>query len=175
MQQTIVLMPGEFYFGDRTTVIKTLLGSCVSIVLWHPQKKIGGMCHFVLPSRKVRGVLDGRYADEAMELFLISLRARHTEAPQYRASLYGGANMIRLAPGVCCAEGAEPLAASKRCTNVACLNQREARTLLQRFGFSLVEQDMGGNTHRMVEFDVGTGKVKVQRGGNCPQPSARYA
>ena len=39
----IFLHPGEFYFGDRHTRIRTLLGSCVSIILWHPRLLIGGM------------------------------------------------------------------------------------------------------------------------------------
>lgn len=62
---------GRYIFGDSHTRVRTLLGSCVAIVVWHPQRKIGGMCHYVLPNRKaVAGrPLDGRYANEAMEIF----------------------------------------------------------------------------------------------------------
>ena len=47
----IFLQPGEFYFGEGKTRIRTLLGSCVAITLWHPRLHIGGMSHYMLPSR----------------------------------------------------------------------------------------------------------------------------
>jgi chemotaxis protein CheD len=37
----------------RAFSIRTVLGSCVSITLWHPVKRVGGMCHFLLPTRGV--------------------------------------------------------------------------------------------------------------------------
>lgn len=46
----VVLKPGDFYFGGGATRISTLLGSCVSMTLWHPRRKIGGMCHYMLPA-----------------------------------------------------------------------------------------------------------------------------
>ena len=67
----VFLQPGDFHFGAGRTRISTLLGSCISITLWHPARLIGGMCHFMLPSRGLpAGVpLDGRYADEALAMF----------------------------------------------------------------------------------------------------------
>ncbi len=37
----IFLQPGELYFGDSDTCIRTVLGSCVSLTFWHP-KLLGG-------------------------------------------------------------------------------------------------------------------------------------
>ena len=48
------LMPGDFVFGNSELKLKTLLGSCVAITLWHPDKKIGGMCHYMLPGRNIK-------------------------------------------------------------------------------------------------------------------------
>jgi chemotaxis protein CheD len=47
----VFLGPGDLYFGDRHTRIRTLLGSCVAITLWHPVALIGGMCHYMMPTR----------------------------------------------------------------------------------------------------------------------------
>lgn len=67
----IVLQPGEFFFGQDDTIIRTHLGSCVAITMWHPEQKRGGMCHYMLPSRGHNDDgLDGRYADEAIQLFI---------------------------------------------------------------------------------------------------------
>ena len=87
----IFLQPGEFWFGDRDTRIRTLLGSCVSITMWHPRLRIGGMCHFMLPERGARAHadgLDGRYAGDAIELFLRELRAAHVEGEGHRNLIF---------------------------------------------------------------------------------------
>lgn len=80
----IFLQPGEFYFGDRETRLRTILGSCVAITLWHPRLRIGGMCHYLLPMRRGHhdeAELDGRYADDSLTLRLIkvALSAGHGE------------------------------------------------------------------------------------------------
>ena len=50
----VFLQPGEFHFGHARTRIKTILGSCVAITMWHPILRIGGMCHYLLPARDSR-------------------------------------------------------------------------------------------------------------------------
>lgn len=42
----VYLRPGDFCFGEGRLRITTLLGSCVSVVLWHPTQAHGGMCHY---------------------------------------------------------------------------------------------------------------------------------
>jgi chemotaxis protein CheD len=76
----IVLQPGDWHFGDENTRIRTVLGTCVSVVLWHPALRIGGMCHYMLPGRSPHtgGELDGRYADDAFRLMLYETRLRGT-------------------------------------------------------------------------------------------------
>ncbi len=51
----VFLQPGELYFGDGRTRVRTLLGSCVAIAVWHPRLRIGGLCHYMLPSRAIGG------------------------------------------------------------------------------------------------------------------------
>ncbi|MDX1678888.1 MAG: chemotaxis protein CheD, partial [Arsukibacterium sp.] len=66
----IFLQPGEFYFADEPCCIRTILGSCVAITMWHPRLKIGGMGHCMLPSRKGNSdTLSAKYEDEAMQMF----------------------------------------------------------------------------------------------------------
>ena len=46
------LHPGEFQFtDDPDTRFRTLLGSCVAMTLYHPKRRIGGMSHYLLPTR----------------------------------------------------------------------------------------------------------------------------
>ena len=67
------LQPGEFQFSDDPDVrLRTLLGSCVAITMWHPRRRYGAMCHYMLPTRGARrtGELDGRLGDEAYLMLL---------------------------------------------------------------------------------------------------------
>src|SRR3569623_1674407 len=90
----IILQPGDFYFGGRDTRVRTFLGSCVSIVMWHERLRIGGMCHYLLPSRRgaAEDGLDGRYADEAMEMFMRAICAAGTRPVEYHVKIFGGGN-----------------------------------------------------------------------------------
>jgi hypothetical protein len=67
--QQVILMPGQMSFSTANAQLRTLLGSCVAITVWHPGRRIGGMCHFLLPQRQRkqrRAALDGKYGDEAV-------------------------------------------------------------------------------------------------------------
>ena len=148
----IFLQPGEVYFGARDTRIRTLLGSCVAITLWHPQLLIGGMCHFMLPARVAKGGenLDGRYADEAMALLVREMRSAGTRPEQYHVKLFGGGNMFRV-PERCEDSGS--------CQNVSCRNVMAARSLVAHYGQNVVAEHVGMQGHRNVIFDIWSGQV----------------
>lgn len=147
----IYLHPGEWYFGDEDTRIKTLLGSCVSFTLWHPERRIGGMCHYMLPSRGSRapgGELDGKYGDEALELLEEQIEKEGTHAREYMARVFGGGSMLDIG-GI----------------NVSERNVEQARQLIKRHGFRMEGECLGGVGHRNVVFDVWSGEVWLRRGG----------
>lgn len=148
----IFLQPGEFYFGERDTRIRTLLGSCVAITLWHAQRRIGGMCHYMLPTR--RGDRseqpDGKYADEAVQLFQREIAASGTRAGDYQAKLFGGGQMFAAVPG-------------GHYTDVSSKNMQAGRALLTGLGLHVTAEDLGGNGHRQIIFDIASGDVWVRR------------
>ena len=145
----IFLGPGDFYFGDRETRIRTLLGSCVAITLWHPEEMIGGMCHFVVPTRPVPAPdapLDGRYADEAIAMFLHEVAAAGTRPQNYEVKMFGGGKQF--AAG----HPAAGMAVSDR-------NVQEGKLLLERHNLSLSAMHLGGHGHRQVMLDLWSGVV----------------
>jgi chemotaxis protein CheD len=148
--QIINLMPGQWHFGQAAT-LKTLLGSCVAITLWHPLKRYGGMCHFLLPSRATRGqgALDGRYGDEAIELLLQGIARTGTKPSDYIAHLYGGADTMPDGMNVK--------------FNVGERNIEKGWALIDSNGFQLQDVDVGDNVPRTVVIDLATGKVDVKR------------
>ena len=94
--------------GDASFVVRTLLGSCVSITLWHARRQFGAMSHFLLSSRSplnrtgAVGVerrrsgteLDGKYADEVLVLMLDQLKDAGIKGIECQAKIFGGGNMF---------------------------------------------------------------------------------
>jgi len=93
-ERKVFLHPGELIFAEPGTHVHTILGSCVAICLWHPLLRIGGMCHFLLPTRPpgaaASAALEGRYGDEAMQLFDQAVKLHRTEYKEYHAKIFGG-------------------------------------------------------------------------------------
>lgn len=148
----IFLQPGEFYFGDRETRIRTMLGSCVTITLWQPKLQIGGMCHYLLAEnrRSERGkALDGRYADGAMMMFMRELEKSQTQPQDYEAKMFGGGDQF---PG---RRSAIDLRVSDN-------NVQAGKALLKSHGFNLKAEHSGGTGHRNVIFDCWSGHVWMQ-------------
>lgn len=144
----IFLQPGEIGAGDAAHVFKTLLGSCVSITLWHPWRRIGAMSHFLLPTRSGASGsrLDGRYADEAVPLMWRALIRLGVDPTECQAKVFGGARMF--------ASESQPgaMAVGRR-------NGDVARELLQARGIRIAAEDLFGYGHRKLVFDVGSGDV----------------
>lgn len=159
---------GDFHFACTPTRIRTLLGSCVSITLWHPALRIGGMCHYMLPERQRPAQPgepqpDGRYADEAMTLFDQAFAQYGTLARDYRAKVFGGGNMFATL-----GEGSNSLAIGQR-------NIDTARRLLARRHIPIVAEHLGGDGHRKLIFDVGSGDawMSFQDGGSAAHKKER--
>lgn len=161
----IFLQPGDFYFGDVNTRIRTILGSCVSITMWHPTRLIGGMCHFLLPSRPKDddAALDGRYADEAMQMFLQEIRAARTHPAEYRVKVFGGGNMFHKAKNENPGKPSANRTGKKFEMDVAGKNVLIARSLINKHGFRIDAEDLGGNGHRQLLFDIWSGHVWLRK------------
>ena len=146
-ERTVVLEPGDFYFGGGHTRISTLLGSCISITLWHPRKHIGGMCHYMLTERQQSGrvPLDGRYASEAFALFLQNVEATGARPGEFQAKLFGGANMF---------------SGNKTGTmDIGARNIEFGRNLLSSKNIALMAEHVGGSGRRKLHFDLWSGHV----------------
>jgi chemotaxis protein CheD len=156
----VFLAPGEMWFGDAQTRIHTILGSCVAIVMWHPQRLLGGMCHFVLPQRPahMHGELDPYYGEDAMDCMLAEIRTLHALPHEFRVKVCGGGSMFPEVMKALQARGHR----QNDALDVACRNGFAARTLIQRHGLHLVSEHLGGVGHRNVVFDVWTGDVWIR-------------
>lgn len=150
----VFLHPGELFVADENFQIRTILGSCVSITLWHPKLRLGGMSHFLLPTRVPTtgsAALDGRYGDESLELLFRDLNAAGANPLQCEARIFGGGNMFpchRHTKGQLFKGG-----------TVGMRNGEAARELLRLHGIRVVTESLFGEGHRQVVFNVSKGEV----------------
>jgi chemotaxis protein CheD len=159
METVLFLKPGDLWFGPRAEQIqelRTVLGSCVAVTLWHRRLRLGGMCHFVLPSRdRPQAAQDGRYGDEAIGM-LLGRATRSGAAPADCAiGVFGGAHMF---PG-------DPRAT----IDIGANNAERALTELESAGLRPGAVDLRGHEHRQLRLDLTSGTVQVRRGARDPR------
>ncbi|HEY6528315.1 MAG TPA: chemotaxis protein CheD [Cellvibrionaceae bacterium] len=138
--------PGEWYVGARYHSLYTVLGSCVSLTAWHPQLKIGGMCHFILPKLpgglKDKKINAGRYANTALELIKKALLV-HAPLSEFKFGVYGGSDTISH-------------------FGVGRKNSDFAQRWLIQENLHASRVDVGGNISRTLTFTINSGVIVVK-------------
>jgi chemotaxis protein CheD len=139
------LLQGACWVGTGGR-IATLLGSCVSITLWHPRRHIGAMSHSLLWSRpEAAATLDARYGEEALQLMKLDLLKLGVPVAECEAKLFGGGSMFP--------------AHSPPGAGVGQRHGDDARQALQALGIPVVSESLFGIGHRQIVFDLDTGAV----------------
>ncbi len=136
---------------ERERPLSTLLGSCVAVCLFDPQKRIGGINHFMLPNLQrhrhgdVDSLLSGAYAMEALLNALLQQGARK---PCLQAKAFGGGTII---------ESAE------QSLSIGLRNARFTEEWLAREGIPLLASDFLGPWSRKVLFLPASGDAYCKR------------
>ena len=97
-KQVVTILPGEFFSTTKPVLISTVLGSCISIALYDPTLKLGGLNHFMLPTtnkcREISFEEQGRYGDFAMELLINDMLSKGSRKENLKAKIFGGGNVL---------------------------------------------------------------------------------
>ncbi len=141
------LLPGEYAVSRTEGEIATLLGSCVSVTLWHPEKKYCAMNHFMLPEFPDSKNDKGRYGDTSTELIIRMMSRVEANLKKIQAGVYGGGAVTG------------HLGSS---TNIGEKNIAMAYRILSEKGIKVVEKEVGGKNGRRIYMDGNTGKVTVR-------------
>jgi chemotaxis protein CheD len=142
----VFLMPGDCFVGDQRYRVRTLLGSCVSITLWHPARRVGAMSHFLLPgsNHKAGAGRAGLYGVDAMDFLLAELERRAVPPAQCQGKLFGGGAMFPR---------------SAKVPDIGSQNADCARALLRQHGIAVVSESLYGEGHRQLIFTIRSGEV----------------
>jgi chemotaxis protein CheD len=141
-------MPGDIAFARAGDQLKTLLGSCVSVILTDPRRTVATMCHIVHvghPSAANAG--STAYGAAAMEAMFGHLRLVGVNAHMCEAYVFGGGNMFPQLFGG---------------THVGETNANWVMDFLHHSGIAVVDHCLGGNGYRKVMWTVGPNEPLVE-------------
>jgi chemotaxis receptor (MCP) glutamine deamidase CheD len=146
--QEVTIYIGGVHATDTPSVIKTLLGSCVSVCLWDPVRFVGGMNHFMLPHGEVGDEIASRFGVHAMDCLIGAMMKAGADRRRLVAKVFGGAHVLDVGES----ENGVPQ------QNIAF-----AREFLAAEGFPVAAEDLGGYQARHVHFHTATGRALVKR------------
>ncbi len=145
---TVELMPGDVVVGYAGDQLKTLLGSCVSVILTDPRRTVAAMCHIVhagLPN--IANSNSTAYASVAMGEMFARLTRIGVIPTQCEAYVFGGGNMF-------------PEFAVKK--HVGENNVDWVLNYLDTHGIPVVNCCLGGNGYRKILWTVGPAQPFVE-------------
>ena len=128
--------------------LKTILGSCVGIILRDPERRVSGLAHIMLPARHRDDLTEGKYADTAIPALLARLLKSGGRQSSLQALLIGGAQMFPLG--------------NVKIASIGDQNVEASRRILGQCRIPIVFEDIGGKAGRSVMFDNATGQVSVK-------------
>jgi chemotaxis protein CheD len=154
---TLYLKPGEWFFGRERGLIKTILGSCIAVTMFHRNTRLAAICHALMPACEKKGGCTGyceshsRYADCIIRRMTEIFFHRGIKAGDIELKLFGGADSFSVDSG-----GKSPLSVGAR-------NFEQARKSIEKEGLRLSGSDVGGSEGRKLFFDTHTGEVLLKR------------
>jgi chemotaxis protein CheD len=142
------LMPGDVALAVRGEQLKTLLGSCVSVILTDPRHTVAAMSHIVhVGAPNASNQSNTAYGSVAMNQMFDMLRARGINPVKCEAYVFGGGNMF-------------PQIFNAR--NVGSTNADWVLDFLHSQGIAIIDQELGGNGYRKVSWTVGLQEPLVE-------------
>lgn len=141
---------GGYHVSKSPTVVKTVLGSCISVCLYEKELKVGAMNHFMLPSVKdISDYNNTRYGIFAMEVIVNEVIKMGGKRKNMQAKIFGGGHVL-------------DNMGTSTILNVPEKNIAFAKAFLQNEGIPIVKEDIGGNLPRKVFYFLTENRALVK-------------
>lgn len=142
VSETLYVEPGQLLVSTEPHVLRTVLGSCISVCLYDPLLRQGGMNHFMLPTARSAEERSFRYGDRSLQAMVERLERLGSSRHKLYASVFGGARMLA---GI-----SETLHLGRR-------NAEFAMDWLHDQRIQVVASGLLGDVARRLDFDLRTG------------------
>lgn len=135
----IFLLPGRIATIAESGVIRTVLGSCIAVILYDPVKLLAGVNHYLLPEPTSENEPQNRlkYGIFAIPDLVQALIDRGAAPSRLCAEVYGGAAVVNQLAGNFL---------------IGDRNQKMAEFYLSRLRIPIVSMDVGGQCGRKIVF-----------------------
>lgn len=146
LEQTdsIYLYPAALVAPTAPTIVHTILGSCVSVCLFDPTTKLGGINHYMLPLWNGQGLASPKFGNIAIEKLHQKMINNGASQKNIIAKVFGGG---------------EVLVTLNSHFNVGLRNIEVAIEILESLRIPVIAQSTGGKNGRKLIFNTGTGEV----------------
>ncbi|SKA96577.1 chemotaxis protein CheD [Paucidesulfovibrio gracilis DSM 16080] len=152
----VFLQTGDCFFGVMPTLVTTVLGSCVAVTMYCPEKRMSAICHGFLPDsgedRSARPDPQAcRYVDTAVYNMLEAMYKLGARNSTLQVKIMGGAAGLS--------------SSLDRGSNfrIGERNVNMARRILASEGIRISKMDVGGDKGRKVLFLTHTGEAWIKR------------
>ncbi len=143
---------GEMAVAINDGVLRTLLGSCIGLVLYDRKCKVGGLAHVVLPESRGKTDRPGKFVDTAIPALMRDMQRLAGGAIEPTARIAGGANMFAM-------EVVETIGRE---------NSEASELSLEALRIPIVGRHCGGNQGRRMSLDTATGLIIIEVVGSDP-------
>ncbi len=141
---------GEAEIITGEGVMRTILGSCVGLIVYDTTIPVGGMAHIMLPEPVLGKTTWSRFASTVVPRLTQELEKYGAQLKRMKAIVTGGASMFAFLSG--------------RSNGIGAIGSRNTHVVieeLRKIGIPIVKKDIGGTSGRKVEFDIGVGECRI--------------
>jgi chemotaxis protein CheD len=142
-RNTVVIQGTYFVSSHPDATLSTVLGSCISVCLFDPVMRLGGMNHFLLAAGRGEEAGHIRFGVNAMEKLINELLKAGANRNRLQAKLFGGARM------------------SATLADIGSANAAFAETFLRDEAIAVLSKSLGGTSARRLVFTPSTGHAKM--------------
>jgi len=140
------LYPSALFASKEPTVVSTVLGTCVSVCLWDPYLKIGGINHYMLPLWNGEELASPKYGNIAIEKLIHAMLKLGANKKHLQAKVFGGKSEH---------EG------KAQFYRIGERNVEIASSILAKENIPILAHSVGGGHGKKLEYYTATGEVYV--------------
>jgi chemotaxis protein CheD len=145
---------GDIFISGLHVKVITVLGSCVSVVLYSEKYRIGGINHGVYPTAKDKINYDDCYSTDTIytDFSILSMLKTFKDYGiknfEITAKVFGGADIVM-----------NRRYEEKSYDSVGSMNIKSALNMLSENNIKVINKDTGGESGRKIIFYTDTGEV----------------
>jgi chemotaxis protein CheD len=156
-QQIVYLKAGEMLFSKEPSVVMTVLGSCLTVTMFHRRSGFAAICHGLLPLCPKRRHCDAlcgqqaKYVECVVPWMVRQFNEAGADLREIEVKMFGGADMFSSRGG-----GGAALSIGKQ-------NIEAALEVIEKARLRVLARDAGGTQGRKIFFNTETGEVLLKR------------